>query len=244
MAETLEGRRLTEAHRVAQVQLSGQAVAASRLLWGELNPADLSGTRAPWLALQVTLMRSFDQRSAALGADYLGRYRAVEDQPGPIVDVAAFNAEWAAASVDAVPARIAQRLGGGENPVEAKSATLGILLGEAKRFALQGGRRVVDRSALANPRSVGWRRVTDGNPCGFCAMTASRGPAYRSESSAKGGRRFHRACGCTAEEVFGTWTPTALERRFMDAYDTAAENVTGARTQATVLPELRKLGYR
>jgi hypothetical protein len=244
MADTAEGRRLTEAHRVAQVELSGQAVAASRLLWGELNPADLAHTRGPWRALQVALLRSFDQRSAGLAVDYLGRYRAVEDHPGPVDGVNAFNAEWAGASVDAVPARIAQRLGEGAKPGEAKAATLGILLGDAMRFALQGGRRVVDRSTLANPRSVGWRRVADGNPCGFCAMTASRGPAYRSESSAKGGRKFHRACGCTAEEVFGTWTPTAREQRFIDAYDTAAENVIGARTQQTVLPELRKLGYR
>lgn len=244
MADTVEGRRLTEAHRLAQVALSGQAVAASRLLWGELNPADLARSRGSWLVMQVALLRSFDGRSAALAADYLGRYRAVEDGPGPVDGVAAFNAEWATAAVDAAPARIAQRLGEGMKPGEAKSATLGILLGDAVRFSLQGGRRVIDRSTLANPRSVGWRRVTDGNPCGFCAMTASRGPAYRSEASAKGGRKYHRACGCTAEEVFGTWTPTAREQRFVDAYDTAAENATGPRTQANVLPELRKLGYR
>lgn len=94
----------------------------------------------------------------------------------------------------------------------AKAATIGEMASRAHYEVLQAGREVVQRS------SIRWRRVTDGKPCGFCAMLASRGPVYHSQESAEG---YHARCGCTAEPFDGDpseWEPTPDEARFIDAY--------------------------
>lgn len=98
----------------------------------------------------------------------------------------------------------------------AKAATIGEAASQAQYEVLRAGREKVQQS------SVRWRRVTDGNPCGFCAMVASRGPVYRSASSAGDGRRYHNRCGCTVEPFEGSpseWVPSPDEQRFVDAYD-------------------------
>lgn len=51
----------------------------------------------------------------------------------------------------------------------------------AAREALNGGRRTMQWSTAAN--CTRWRRVTDSNPCSFCAMLATRSD-YRTEASA------------------------------------------------------------
>lgn len=98
---------------------------------------------------------------------------------------------------------------------EAFAATIGALASRAQREVLSAGREKVQRSAPL------WRRVTDGKPCGFCAMVASRGPVYGSAKSAGDGNRYHDHCGCTVEPFHGDpreWEPTPDEQRFIDAY--------------------------
>lgn len=65
-----------------------------------------------------------------------------------------------------------------------KAQVVGSLASRVNLEVLTAGREVVQQSSRR------WRRVTDGNPCGFCAMLASRGPVYTSEASASriGGR--------------------------------------------------------
>lgn len=249
MAETQQGRRLTEAHRVAQLELAGQAIVGAAAVWDTLKPNDIDGTREDWLALELALVGYYDRESADLAGEYLTQYRQVEGAPGPIVDLDAFDAGTAARSLDgygpgAILHRVARQ---GVAVVDAKDASLLNFQGAVQRQVLQGGRRVIDRSALANPRSRGWRRVTDGDPCAFCALVASRGPVYQSEATARGGRRYHIACGCTVEEVIGDWRPTEAERRYDDAYGAAAQKAqaeTGKRTEAAVLAAMREAGYR
>lgn len=87
----------------------------------------------------------------------------------------------------------------------------------AHRDVLNAGREVIRAS------STRWRRVTDGSPCGFCAMIASRGPVYSSADTAgMGGNRYHSRCGCSVEPFEGdpkTWAPTPDEQRYIDAYN-------------------------
>lgn len=59
----------------------------------------------------------------------------------------------------------------------------------ADREAIRAGRELVDGAAKRDQRVVGWARVTDGSPCHFCAMLASRGAVYTSkERAGLGGR--------------------------------------------------------
>lgn len=54
----------------------------------------------------------------------------------------------------------------------------------ADREAQRGGRDLIRRASQADQRVLGWARVTDGDPCGFCAMLASRGAVYRTRAHA------------------------------------------------------------
>lgn len=75
------------------------------------------------------------------------------------------------------------------------------------------GRRPRDRRRGRRPAAeplpgtmMGWARVLTGREsCSFCAMLASRGPVYRSESTASSnaqGKTFHFGCDCVAMPVF------------------------------------------
>ncbi|SHT11530.1 Uncharacterised protein [Mycobacteroides abscessus subsp. abscessus] len=59
--------------------------------------------------------------------------------------------------------------------------------GAAIRQAMNGGRNVTGNVVYADRKIIGYARVTDGNPCWFCALLASRGAVFR-KSSFKGGR--------------------------------------------------------
>lgn len=101
-----------------------------------------------------------------------------------------------------------------------KAAVIGQLATRVNLETLNAGRGVVAAS------SARWRRVTDGNPCGFCAMLAGRGPVYRSAEKAGDGRRYHTRCGCTVEPFEGDpseWVPTPEEQRYIDAYEATHE---------------------
>ena len=115
---------------------------------------------------------------------------------------------------------------------------------------MMGGRQLIDETTGADQRAVGWRRVSDGDPCSFCGMLCSRGPVYRSadragDPVAGSGTKFHGSCGCTAEIVYGDWQPSEAEQHFIDLYEAAAQEATsvdGVRTQDTVLWRMRRDG--
>lgn len=60
--------------------------------------------------------------------------------------------------------------------------------------AMNGGRNASSHVVLRDRRVIGYARVTDGNPCYFCAMLAARGAVYKKASFAKGGAvNYNRA---------------------------------------------------
>lgn len=88
------------------------------------------------------------------------------------------------------------------------------MAGAAQRVVLDGERRTVKDTIDSNAVIVGWRRVTDGDPCAWCAMLASRGAVYKTRGSAtsvtvrkgKGrrgwGQSYHDYDGCTAVPLY------------------------------------------
>ena len=50
--------------------------------------------------------------------------------------------------------------------------------------------------AAKDALAVGWRRVSDGHPCAFCAMLASRGFVYHTAETAGSMNRYHNDCRC------------------------------------------------
>ncbi|MDN5725167.1 MAG: hypothetical protein L0G99_04435 [Propionibacteriales bacterium] len=223
MAQTRQGRDLTEAHKQAQIDLSETGVADFiDLTAGLLDPARLDGTRIEWAGYVATSLERQHQASASLAATYLDTYRRIEGGGSGIpIGLAALDLGSAVGSLDFMIAR-AKTTTGTVGPRMAVSGATNLMVGAIQRHILAGGRDTIDQATLANPNSVGWRRVTDGKPCAFCALLASRGPVYTNANNAGQGRRFHDRCGCTIEEVIGDWRPTAAERRLQELADGAA----------------------
>lgn len=249
MARTAEGRALTEAHRRRQLGVAAEAEAAARALWRRLDVADLDRSEPAWLAANVAAARTLHERSAEIAAGYVPMYRDAElgDPAGPVVTAPFARAETAAALHIAGPVAVKARIAKGVDPREALANGVTAFAGIARRQVLRGGRMVIDRSTRADGRAVGWRRVTDGDPCPFCGMLATRGPVYGSQQRAQqiggSGLRYHGGCGCTAEIVYGGWEPNAAEQDFIARYEAAAAEVDAMglpRTEGTVLPILRR----
>lgn len=249
MASTAEGRELTEAHRLAQLQVAGLAAAEARVLWSRLDVEDLDGSTPYWLASNVAAVNRRVKQSQDAAAEYLTVYRGAEiGAPSRVLLGAASGTPDALRF--AGPVRVKRLIAAGLTREEAYDRAFLKFEGIVRRQALMGGRLTIANTASADRRAVGWRRVTDGNPCAFCAMLASRGPMYKSRSStiAQGeGLRYHGHCGCTAEVVYGTWTPTADEERYVADYKRAAEKVESkiGRTDPKLIASvMRGYGYR
>lgn len=97
----------------------------------------------------------------------------------------------------------------------ARRVMLDSVRGSAQRLILTGARASVAETVAKSTRIVGYRRVTSGSPCAFCAMLASRGAVYKSERSAGGdGHQYHDHDSCTTEPVYSrdsTPAPFAAE---------------------------------
>ncbi|HYF74053.1 MAG TPA: hypothetical protein VD834_16555 [Blastococcus sp.] len=102
------------------------------------------------------------------------------------------------------------KIGKGRRPEEARDVSLVEATGTATRHVLTGGRQSLLTLVQGDMQAIGWVRVTDGDPCYFCAMLASRGPVYKKGSFAASDPRFtgpgtvkvHDHCACTLEAVY------------------------------------------
>lgn len=215
MAATAAGSALTEAHRLAQLQLGARTVAQMSAAWGLVDISQLDQTALQWMAAVSPIIGSQRVASANLAANYLRAFRVNEIGIG----VSAFTpvlagrlpAELLTTSLRVTgPVKVKQALARG---LDARSA---LALGQAAssragmRHVMNGGRDTITRTIDADPKAIGWIRVTSGKACAFCAMLSSRGPVYKSEGTAK--FKSHDGCSCSAEPTYSRdapWTPSA-----------------------------------
>ena len=194
-----------------------QALAAARFarqvlqIWRELmNPAKVD---ASWPAVQAALkpvVREAREQSAVLARSaYMDARRdaGISDDDftpeGPL-PLLVHRLERA---LDVTgPVEFKKAIAAGKTPQQAMDAAAVRMVGSTQYLALEGGRQVMQRSIEADEQATGWARVTDADPCAWCAMLASRGPVYKSAKTAgdprKGGNRYHDHCGCQAWPSF------------------------------------------
>jgi hypothetical protein len=218
-------------------------VAGQTLEWTRLiSPGDIRGSIDSWLEQMLGLLLCAHQQGTSLAREYVRHYRGVEygDTTSPIT-TPRWDVGQAVDSIVWAP-RLAQAAitDGQVKPEDAWRRVTSALVRRAMQEALTPGRETVARSAEA----VGglWRRVSDGDPCAFCAMLVTRGPSYWSRRTALtrgySGRSYHYYCGCTAEEYRGRredWEPTAQEQEYIDLYDGVHTRfMTGKQTVAAM----------
>ncbi|MFI1799848.1 hypothetical protein ACH427_21185 [Streptomyces sp. NPDC020379] len=105
----------------------------------------------------------------------------------------------------------------------------------ASRVAMNGGRSSTWKHMRRDRRALGYVRLSrTGTPCGWCAMLISRGPVYKSESSAvfDDGDRYHDNCHCYAMPVWsrGQYQSselTALSRQYEVLWPEVTRGHTG-----------------
>ena len=91
------------------------------------------------------------------------------------------------------PINIKERIKRGEAPEKAARNALVEASGAASRQVLNGGRSTSLALVQTDRAALGWVRITDGNPCAFCAMLASRGVTwgpYAKSSFQKANEKF------------------------------------------------------
>lgn len=222
MALTSLGNDLTRAHKNSQLELAASAAGEADVLWSELNPSN----PYPWAYAQALLLADRKGQSQRLAAAYLSEFSGAEyGRPVQIVEAPTdFNR------------LIGVSLGAGAHAVTDlvdEGVRMDIALDQMReRFneivAAETQRTYREMVAdTAGRQSKTWRRVTDGNPCSFCAMLAARGPVYMESTAtvSKYALRYHKGCGCTAEPWYGRWEdwqPTEQEQKYVDAYMQAA----------------------
>lgn len=111
----------------------------------------------------------------------------------------------------------------------AQAESLAEASGAASRHVLTGGRQSLLTLLQDDPQVVAWIRVTDGDPCAFCALLASRGPVFKSKTTA--GFKAHDHCACTAEPVYSRqapWAGRAAEFRRLYVQSTSGHSGTDA----------------
>ena len=251
MALTAEGAALTEAHRLGQLAVAAKAAAAATNMWDELEASRLDATSPLWLARSLRVVQRFNAQSASLAQRYVPMYRDAElgSSAGRVVAPEFELGETSDALLVAGPVRVKLLTRGGMTGDAAHASALTKFTGIVRRQVLSGGRMLIYATTKSDSRAIGWRRKTDGNPCAFCAMLASRGPVYgsreRAEQIGGTGLHFHGHCGCTAEIIYGEWKPSDAEQRYIEEYDKAARLADAAgepRTQQTVLYRMRNNG--
>ena len=125
----------------------------------------------------------------------------------------------------------------GKPAEQARNESLVQASGAATRHVLTGGRQSLLTLIEGDVQALGWARVTDGDPCAFCAMLSSRGIVYKSEASA--GFKAHDHCACTAEPAYSRSAP--LPGRGSEFQRLWNENIRGRYSGAEARNAWRRL---
>jgi hypothetical protein len=198
--ETHGGRTALEvatSARVMQLAIRAQLLRDVTQLWPMLDRKRLDETWPGWIRAMSLLVRNYHGQSAQAAAS---SYRAAREQathspaPRSLIRLAPPVAGLARQGVRLlrprpVPARHRA----------ARTRRCPTTLGTAARITLDGARTTTLLTMQDDPVAVGWYRVTDDDPCAFCALLASRGLVYKAETV---GFEAHNDCACYGMAAF------------------------------------------
>jgi hypothetical protein len=197
-------------------------------LWGTVDPKALAATIAPFTRAGSTLVLSGRRASALAASRYYAQFRAVEGVDGSVLVTTAAppDASVVEGNLRGAGLRgIANAFRAGRPADEAARNGFVRLAGSATNIVLGGGRDTLMGAIQSDPQARGWQRVTDGDPCAFCAMVASKGIIAGDEASA--GFEAHGHCGCTAEPAFEGTPVRPDNERLARAWKDATKGLSG-----------------
>lgn len=183
-----------------------------------LNLSDFDGTWPAARRALAQVIRAERRASADLGAVYYRQARSAAGLPAAtsVGRPRPLSPERLEKALDgAGPAVFRRSLRLGATPADALDRIAVTVSGTATRLALEGGRDVVENSVREDDDALGWARISDGDPCAWCAMLLSRGAIYKSAktagSVAHGGELFHDHDGCQVVPIFDRDSPLVAQ---------------------------------
>jgi hypothetical protein len=128
-------------------------------------------------------------------------------------DIAVLDEDRVEANLNATGIASYQRaIRAAKSPEQARDIMTTTMTGASTRLVLEGGRQVIHDAVMGDEHAIGWARITDPDPCAFCAMLASRGAVYHTRMTAGGKAnkrfvgdgmfKFHNNDACLAKPIF------------------------------------------
>jgi hypothetical protein len=230
-----EQARLSEQHRLAQARLQAIVALDVARVFPLLDVNNLDTSFAGYFAAMERVINARRRVSASLGSTYYLGLRDDARVPGavftPVLEDVVRQEQLFTSLLVTGPINIKNSTASGREAFAARDAALRATAKAAQRHVINGGRGTILGSVRRDSRSVGWARLTDGKPCAFCSLLASRGPAYKSETTAQ--FKSHDGCGCTPVPVFdfnAPWPGRAEEFRSLYDEEIAGKFNAGSRS--------------
>lgn len=227
-----------QAYYGAQVEIAESLLERVMSWWRGLTPQRAAEGSSAVVREYQALISSSRSRSYAEGVKFHNAAReAATGEPAPDStwddrDLAA-EAEQSRTAyyVHTAPLRQEMRRGRLDdsdflNSLEEKMDSVGRNLAlDAGRMAEAGGRDALAEARENDAEVIGWYRKTDADPCGFCAMLASRGGAYTKYMDPD---HFHKGCHCQTLPLFRGIEMPAEDARKRDEYLEAFRDTPGS----------------
>lgn len=192
-------------------------IATGRLYRGTVTPGDL-GSVERWINAALPPLLRANRASARSAAKFYDLLREIELAKLEI-DAEPYKAEPVLKTLDGgiryslMTSGKTQYTRTANSDWDPSRMNENAIAGTVIRHVLNGGRATIDHNSQQDKAALGWVRVTDGNPCAFCAMLASRGVTYRpykkdafTASNARyegsGEAKVHNSCGCGLKPVW------------------------------------------
>lgn len=236
---------LTVWHGRRQEGLAASIVSRVRSVWPILDFGDLSGTELEWALATLPHVEDLYRDSAGVSAEFIelfGAAKSLQDgldynsgvttlwdgfdssafdsggrNDGPILVPPTLDERLTIARLLAAgPGSVRHRMPAPET--ETMQTALSNVVGAVVETGMDGGRDFVRAYSEADHTILGWQRITDTDPCAFCALLASRGPKYFNLSriartdfkyttpdvgeSSDEAAKVHYHCRCTLIPVF------------------------------------------
>lgn len=205
--------RAAQAH-VATVLASETAHGLARL-----DTRNLRGSLPSLNALITMLVRRYGAATATLAARHYtetrvaagvpGSFRVIPTDLAPLQQVSSMVG-WATRNLWFPAGPVPQAPGPSEE--QRLQAAERDLVAGAERLVRNAARDTTAENVRRDPKAVGWYFATDGHPCYFCALIASRGVVFKGDSFTLSDKQFvgdgnaktHNGCACNLEPVFTT----------------------------------------
>ncbi|MDG4792693.1 hypothetical protein [Micromonospora sp. WMMD1082] len=199
--------QVADEYRRLQSQLSADAAARVTLAYETLlDPQRLDATFPAYARVVAEIVADARWVSAlTAGAFYLTHresLRVVDEVPALAYAGDIPYARLATSLLVTGPVTVKRATADGDSPAQAAARGRSATARATIRHVTNAGRETIRDTSRRDRLALGFARVTDGDPCYFCAMLASRGPIYKSAKTAGADDPYHDGCGCVVAPVY------------------------------------------